>query len=697
MSDGSVARSEVAGLLTDHRLELGTALLASASLIPRFAEKISALGLDTSAFVQDELVCIVDYVASWIGRRDDAFAALYLGERAKMAYDAGADAATRNATICRLIEKDKEIFLEFANGRTSDQAQKLLKDGFETAQSLFNTAFEKELKLLLIGDCLHLDVISFLTGHAAKHKTAVIPQFITDKNPAKILSDIKSVANEQFDAIFFSPLTYEYNNAFLTFLNWRNAAMSKTRIRAQVEDIFSTITPTIETLANIFACPIFVHNAAIIMRASESGKLALKNVVTRPMRQTARTMIDDALTGIIAKVNQDTFHHVHKFDELHYLKAQSETSLGEIFYHAANQHPARLGAEIAGDYNLICETLAHLLKKKLIVCDLDNTLWDGVIGEGAVTHFHERQTILKKLQAKGVVLAIASKNDPANVHWDGGVLNENDFVYSHINWDPKVNAFPKMESSLNLKMKDFVFIDDRADEREMVEATFPAVKAFDAMSQRTWQLFDLWASILDASGMDRTKMYLERTERNEFLGEDTSDGLDEMAMFASLDLKIDIRLAEKSDVKRATELINRTNQFNMTAARTSLSDMQHWQKSDTHQIFIADMSDRFGDMGTISILVTEETDDAITIPFFVLSCRVFGYGAETAILNEVKKIAQKRSKKITGTYVETLVNSPCKNTYEENGFTATETGWTFSDLTATPTNPEWLTVISTTS
>jgi predicted enzyme involved in methoxymalonyl-ACP biosynthesis len=76
-----------------------------------------------------------------------------------------------------------------------------------------------------------------------------------------------------------------------------------------------------------------------------------------------------------------------------------------------------------------------LLKRKLVVCDLDNTLWRGVIGEGAVQHHADRQHTLKALRQRGVVLSVASKNDPKNVHFRGAVLSEDDFVDSQINWD----------------------------------------------------------------------------------------------------------------------------------------------------------------------------------------------------------------------------------------------------------------------
>ena len=123
-------------------------------------------------------------------------------------------------------------------------------------------------------------------------------------------------------------------------------------------------------------------------------------------------------------------------------------------------------------YRDILYAHAWLLKKKLIVCDLDNTLWDGVIGEGAVGHYACRQRILSSLRQRGVLLAINSKNDPARVRFDGGLLTASDFVATQVNWDPKVRNMKAILAELNLKSKDTIFIDDRADERALMSDAF---------------------------------------------------------------------------------------------------------------------------------------------------------------------------------------------------------------------------------
>ena len=118
------------------------------------------------------------------------------------------------------------------------------------------------------------------------------------------------------------------------------------------------------------------------------------------------------------------------------------------------------------------------------MCDLDNTLWKGEIGEGPIKHFIEPQKTLKELRRKGVLLTVNSKNDARNVHWNGAVLNQDDFVNLQINWDSKVANMRQIQQALNLKFKDFVFIDDRADQRLMVSEAIPEIHVLDPTTPR---------------------------------------------------------------------------------------------------------------------------------------------------------------------------------------------------------------------
>ncbi len=115
-----------------------------------------------------------------------------------------------------------------------------------------------------------------------------------------------------------------------------------------------------------------------------------------------------------------------------------------------------------------------------------------------------------------------------------------------------------MERDLNLKRKDFVFVDDRADQQAMVADKYPEIRSLDATDRHTWDCFGLWRDMLmSGSDMDRIKMYQDRCEREKFTYS-SADTSDEAAMFGELGLRLKLWEAQKTYLPRVTELINRT-------------------------------------------------------------------------------------------------------------------------------------------
>jgi FkbH-like protein len=282
-----------------------------------------------------------------------------------------------------------------------------------------------------------------------------------------------------------------------------------------------------------------------------------------------------------------------------------------------------------------------------------------------------------------VVLAIASKNDAKNVKWDGGLLTDGDFVARQIHWEPKSLSIRRIADELNLKVKDFVFIDDRADEREMAGAAHAGLLTLDATDQATWRMLGWWAEMLgEQTEADRTRMYAERKARQGHL-ETVTEVEDMGAVLAGLGLTVAIREAKEKELGRAEELINRTNQFNVRGSRVTRAQVVGWHKSETARVLVAEAADKFGGMGVVSVLVMEGEE----IVAWVLSCRVFGFGIETALLNE----ARRGSPVVRGRVVETANNQPCREVFATNGFERVGEGWVWQGDTV-PAGPDWLTV-----
>jgi FkbH-like protein len=380
-------------------------------------------------------------------------------------------------------------------------------------------------------------------------------------------------------------------------------------------------------------------------------------------------------------------------DEVALKNRFGERVLRKRFYDSAKHHPAVLAEKLAPVYVTLILANQLLRTKKVVVIDLDETVWRGVIGEGQVEHFQDRQAILRDLRHKGILLAVASKNDPRNVHWKGGVLESADFVAEQINWNPKPASIRRIAEDLNLKLKDFVFIDDRADEREMVKSSVPEIEVLDATADASWEMLRAWVdSLAKPTEGDRTQQYRERRQRESYL-DAAREGFNENVMFSSLDLKVEFHLATAKELERVAELINRTNQFNTTARRTSLRQVKQWAASADWRILVAQARDKFGTMGIISAMVVQVTSESAQVSAWVLSCRVFGFGIEMAMLNALRRVAARlRRHKLEGRIVETPHNQPCRDVFARNGFQLREGVW-HSDSEIEMLDPEWLQIV----
>jgi FkbH-like protein len=255
----------------------------------------------------------------------------------------------------------------------------------------------------------------------------------------------------------------------------------------------------------------------------------------------------------------------------------------------------------------------------------------------------------------------------------------------------------RIQQNLNLKLKDFVFIDDRADQRELVGEAMPEVRLLDATSPRVPRQLALWASALpDHPETDRTQQYRQREQRESFLSVGEATAEDPASAFAKLEIRVEIREAKPAELKRVAELINRTNQFNMAGSRTSLKELREWHAPPGRRIVVVEARDKFGPMGVVSVLLLDTSGTSFSIPTFVLSCRVFGYGIEDAVLNAVKRLSARAGNgrgplPIRGAFKETPHNEPCRAVYPKNGFTRDGDAWVLA-APAAPADPAWLTI-----
>jgi FkbH-like protein len=613
----------------------------------------------------------------------------------KALYDARLDDNAAGGQSSRVLAAMREkLDSQFSTTLTAGSRHRF--SGFlDEVSRIITSKPGKIQRVLLVGDCLFLDIVPFIVAALLDAGIRLVTDYATSKNPAILRDELRALSAKKFDLIFFSPFTYEFSLEYNQLLNWNNALAARNAVDERVDRVWEDTRGTLDVLADLFDCPIHVHNSAALVREESPAKRLLKARATARIRSLGRARINSALPAYLNRKNSESFRHLFLFDEMPVIQRFGEMQAGAYLYKNKLQHPAILGRLFSEQYVDLIYANALLLKKKVVVCDLDNTLWEGVIGEGTVKHFHARQQALKALKSKGVVLAINSKNDPANVHWREGTLTDEDFVSSAISWEPKVHGMQRIQADLNLKIKDYIFIDDRADERELMHQVYPEMLCLDATDERSWKRIELWAELLDEDpDMDRTLMYKQREIRKAFVQEDVSSPEERANLYRSLDLRLTIQTAKPGDLKRVAELINRTNQFNLEGSRTTVREVTRWHESSNHVILLGQSADRFGDMGTTCVAIAECSPTEMRILPFVLSCRVFGFGIEYGVMNHLREIARRRGvQRIIGRYKSTPQNTPSKDFLPTSGFLQLDDEvWSLDAAAESPPAPAWLTV-----
>jgi FkbH-like protein len=333
------------------------------------------------------------------------------------------------------------------------------------------------------------------------------------------------------------------------------------------------------------------------------------------------------------------------------------------------------------------------LVRKVVVVDCDDTLWGGVVGEdgvdgialGAATPagrpflaFHAQ---LKALSAKGVLLAIVSKNEPADVHkvLDGHpecLLRRTDFAAERINWDDKPANLRAIAAELGLGLDSFVFIDDSDFECGAVRATLPEVDVLQVPKVRS----DLPLLLARYSGFDSRPTTDEDRQRSldyaaERLRKEERERHSDLGAFlASLGLRVRVRRPEASSVPRLAQLSQRTNQFNLTTPRWTEAEVQAMLDDEARRVFELHVEDRFGAQGLTGFAVATLTPDHLALDALMLSCRVLGRGVESAFLAEVVEMLRRErgAQPIVARWVASAKNAQTRWFYRAAGFDVTE-------------------------
>ena len=332
--------------------------------------------------------------------------------------------------------------------------------------------------------------------------------------------------------------------------------------------------------------------------------------------------------------------------------------------------------------------------RKVLVVDLDNTLWGGVIGDEGLAGielgdnsprgeaFKDFQKYVKSLKDRGVLLAVCSKNDqekalePFAKHPEM-ILQREDFVAFCANWEPKPENLRRIAKELRLGLDSFVFADDNPAEIEIVRQFAPEVGRVllgpdpaDYVSQlQDARFFE--PRQITREDERRSEQYHAEAERKKI--ESQCANMD--SYLASLEMVAEIHPFRPLDLPRVAQLVAKSNQFNLTTRRHSEAELGAIMTHPDTGHFSVRLRDRFGDHGLISVVILRFAKGVAEVDTWLMSCRVLKRGVEEGVLNEMIRLAQGRDcEEIRGVYRPTPKNTLVQGLYLQMGFSPCPAG-----------------------
>ena len=350
--------------------------------------------------------------------------------------------------------------------------------------------------------------------------------------------------------------------------------------------------------------------------------------------------------------------------------------------------------------------------RKCIVLDCDNTLWGGIVGEDGVggiqigdefpgSAYRDFQKLLLHWRKQGVLLAIASKNNEADV-WEvfeknsSMVLKRDDISAWAIDWNPKAENIPALAKALNIGTDSLVFVDDNPMEIEYMRAARPEVLSILVPEEAA----EIVATLGALTCLDRLEVTREDRQRANMMSAErerksAAAALSKEDFQRSLELRLEFFSAEEADIDRIAQLINKTNQFNLTTIRRSVEEVRLIANSASHRVFGLRVADKFGDYGLTGVAILEQAPDAThcTVETFLLSCRVLGRGVETALLALLAEEARSvGALELHASFLPTSKNAPAASFLSDHGFQSAGAPLWSIPLSCVPAVPPFIAV-----
>lgn len=349
--------------------------------------------------------------------------------------------------------------------------------------------------------------------------------------------------------------------------------------------------------------------------------------------------------------------------------------------------PLTSGAMVA-----LSETMARAVQASLnpsckcLVLDCDNTLWGGVVGEDGLDGIQLGETypgnvyksfhaFLKSLKARGILLAVASKNNRGDAmsvferHPDS-VLKPGDFSAFEIHWNDKASSIRAIADTLSIGLDSIAFFDDSPVERQWMRETLPMVRVIDAPADplfyidavRDSELFDQIA----ISAEDRARHSLYRAEQDRAELQQSTTSMDDF--LRRLEMRATIGPVNEGTLRRVGQLMLKTNQFNLSLRRHSPADIQDMLRNGGIGLWMR-LEDKFGDNGLIAVALARPDGEEWEVDSFLMSCRVLGRQAETLLLHTLAEQCRRRgAARLRGIYTPGPRNQMVADFYRRHQF-----------------------------
>lgn len=330
-------------------------------------------------------------------------------------------------------------------------------------------------------------------------------------------------------------------------------------------------------------------------------------------------------------------------------------------------------------------------RKKCIVVDLDNTLWGGIVGQDGIDKIElggsgigesyvQFQKVLLNFYRKGIFLAVCSKNNYEDAlevfdkHPDM-ILRKEYFSSLKINWSDKASNLKLIANELNIGIDSLVFLDDNPAECELVKQRLPEVEVVrltgdpDNYIKQLFSIQSLQTVSLTKEDLQRNQMKQADEKRKEL--ETSFSNLGDF--YQSLEMEAFINVNDETHISRVAQLTQKTNQFNLTTKRYSNEEIREFIQSNKYKVYTLRLIDKFGDNGIVLVAIVKIESQNWFIDTFLMSCRVIGRQAETALLNSIVEDAlNQKAEFINGEFIPTKKNNPAVSFFSDHNFVNTK-------------------------